>query len=249
MGYRGKLSERAKACGLRAQAWTLDDIASELGVAKSSVSLWVRDVEFTPRPRRAARRRGPNILQRRKADEIERLKVEGLLRLGTLSEQAFLAAGAALYAGEGSKADGVVLFANSDPEMVTFFCAWLRHFFDIDESRLRVRVYLHQGLDLEAAQCFWSGITGVPLKQFGRSYRAVADESIRLNKHEHGCVYVRYSSTLVHRTIMGLIHALLSSTGPSGVAQSAERPPVKRRVVGPSPTPGAPAERPRLFAV
>ena len=241
MGYRGKLSERAKARELRAEAWTLSDIAIELGVSKSSVSLWVRDVDFQPRPRRTARRRGPNVLQRRKAAEIERLRGEGLIRLGSLSEQAFLAAGAALYAGEGSKADGAVVFANSDAKMVSFFCAWLRRFFEIDESRLRVRVYLHEGLDLDVAQLFWSGITDVPVEQFRKAYRAAPDASIRHNKHENGCVYIRYCSTIVHRSIMGLIDALLSSTGPSGVAQSAERPPVKRRVVGPSPTPGAPA--------
>lgn len=248
MGYRGKLSEQARARELRTQAWTLADIASELGVAKSSVSLWVRDVEFTPEPRRAARRRGPNILQRRKADEIERLKIEGLLRLGSLSEQAFLAAGAALYAGEGAKKDGNVLFANSDPRIVAFHCEWLRCFFAVDERRLTARVYLHEGLDLAAAQVFWSNITGIPLAQFRKPYRARADATIRRNKHEHGCVYVRYCSSEMHRAIMGLIDALLSSNGHSGVAQSAERRPVKPLVVGPSPTPGAPVDQ-RLFVV
>ena len=43
-------------------------------------------------------------------------------------------------------------FANTDATMVAFFCAWLRRFFTIDESRLRVRVYLHEGLDLDAAE-------------------------------------------------------------------------------------------------
>ena len=43
----------------------------------------------------------------------------------------------ALYAGEGTKGDGAVVFANSDPRMVAFFSAWwlaaLLH--AIDESR------------------------------------------------------------------------------------------------------------------
>jgi hypothetical protein len=60
-------------------------------------------------------------------------------------------AGVMLYAGEGAKRDGNLLLANSDPRMISLFCAWLRHFFEIDESRLRVRLYLHQGLDLDAA--------------------------------------------------------------------------------------------------
>jgi hypothetical protein len=27
--------------------------------------------------------------------------------------------------------------------MIDFFCRWLRAFFDVDESRLRVNLYLH----------------------------------------------------------------------------------------------------------
>jgi transcriptional regulator with XRE-family HTH domain len=48
MGYGGKSVERERARELRAQSWTLQEIADELGVAKGSVSVWVRDVEFTP---------------------------------------------------------------------------------------------------------------------------------------------------------------------------------------------------------
>ncbi len=117
----------------------------------------------------------------------------------------------ALYAGEGTKREGAVVFANTDPEMVRFFCDWLRRFFDVDEARLRVRVYLHEGLDLDAAQSHWSAVTGVPAAQFGKSYRARADATIRHNKHEFGCAYVKYSCTRTHRRIMGLIRALLSS--------------------------------------
>jgi hypothetical protein len=211
VGYRGKVEEQARARELRAQGLTLLDIATELGVSKSSVSVWVRDVEFTPSPRRTGGRRRPHPAHEAKLRQIEELDAEGLARIGVLSDDAFLAAGVALYAGEGSKRDQAVVFANTDAAMVRFFCTWLRRFFVIDEARLRVRVYLHEGLDLDAAQTFWSGVTGVPLQQFGASYRAVADPTMRKNKHEHGCVYVVYSSAEVHRRIMGLIRALLRS--------------------------------------
>jgi transcriptional regulator with XRE-family HTH domain len=211
MGYRGKVEQQEQARVLRAQNLTLQDIASRLGVSKSSVSRWVRDVPFTPSKRRYGPRIRPHPQQVAKLAEIERLDAEGRTRVGTLGDEAFLAAGVALYAGEGAKRDGCVTFANTDPGMVSFFCAWLRKFFDIDEDRLRVRVYLHQGLDLDAAEMHWSAVTGIPRSQFGKSYRAVANSSIRRNKHEHGCAYVVYSCTPTHREIMGLVRALLSS--------------------------------------
>lgn len=219
MGYRGKLEERAQARELRAGGWTMADIAAALGVARSSVSLWTRDVPFTPdrdrtRERKArARRRGPNVLQRRKQEEIERLLAEGTARIGQMSERDFLIAGVALYAGEGSKRDGAVALANTDPRFIAFFYAWLRHFFAIDESRLRVALYLHQGLDLNAAIGYWAALTAIPPEQFGKPYRAVPDTGIRNSKHVLGCVTVRYCCTQTHRTVMGLVHALLAGPG------------------------------------
>jgi hypothetical protein len=213
MGYRGKLAEQRQARQLRRAGLPLAEIAAALGVSKSSVSLWVRDVEFTGPVVRSARgrRRDPNALQRRKQGEIERLLEEGRARVGRLSEREFLVAGVALYAGEGTKRDGAVRFANSDPRMIVFFCYWLRRFFEVDESRLRVRLYLHEGLDLAATIAYWSALTGVPPSQFVKPYRAVPDPSIRHAKHVHGCVTVSYSCSATHRSVMGLVSALLSN--------------------------------------
>jgi hypothetical protein len=211
MGYRGKVKEQEKARALRAQNRTLADIAQILGVSKSSVSLWVRDVPFTPTLRLRGPHRRPHPAHEAKLRQIEDLNREGRERIGTLSDEEFLVAGVALYAGEGAKGDGTVHFANTDPAMIRFFCAWLRRFFDVDASRLRVRVYLHQGLDLESAEAFWSKLTGVPQQQFRQAHRAVPDASIRHNKHEHGCAYVYYSCSRTHRQIMGLMRALLST--------------------------------------
>jgi hypothetical protein len=239
MGYRGKVAEQEKARLLRAQSRTLADIAEILDVSKSSVSVWVRDVPFTPSKRRYGPHARYHPWQTRKLRQIKQMNEWGSDQIGRLSEKAFLAAGAALYAGEGSKTGHSVRFANTDPTMVRFFCAWLRRFFDIDESRLRVRVYLHEGLDLDAAERFWAEATRVPRTQFGKPYRAVADSSIRKTKHEYGCVYVGYSCARTLRAIMGLVRALLSSESYSGVAQQVAQRIVNPEIAGSSPAPGA----------
>lgn len=195
MGYRGKVAERERARALRAAGWTMPDIEVELGVSRSSVSLWTRDIEVETGPRRVAVPR-PNRLRDRRLAEIAQMNQWGSDRLGALSEQAFLAAGAALYAGEGSKTDGMVSLANSDPGIVDLFASWLRTFFDI-----------HVG--------------------------------IRWNKHEFGCVTVRYSCARTHRAVMGLIRALLCSSTYSGVAQSVEQGTVNAKVESSSLSPGA----------
>jgi hypothetical protein len=212
VGYGGKVQEQRRAQELRAQSWTLQDIATELGVSKSSVSLWVRDVDFVPNPRRRSHWTGtnPHPMHVAKLDEIERCNREGAARIGVLSEREFLVLGAALYAGEGAKTQDALAFANSDPRLIRMFVTWLRRFFDVDESKFRVRLYLHEGLDLNAAIAFWSDITQIPPAQFYKPYRAPADGTIRRTKHVMGCPAVSYLSTSMARRVMGLVAAVSS---------------------------------------
>jgi transposase len=42
-----KTDERRRARELRAQGWSIKEIERSLGVSRSSVSSWVRDVELT----------------------------------------------------------------------------------------------------------------------------------------------------------------------------------------------------------
>ena len=221
MGYRGKTIEQGHARKLRAEGWTYNEISAELGVSKSSVSLWCRDIEvdeevWSQRVRKnknhGARKRSNTLSLRREA-EIEELRRAGRDQIGRMSERDLLIAGTALYAGEGGKTPGAVTFPNSDPRMLLFFVTWLREFFSIDESRLRVRLYLHQGLDVHAATEYWSQLLNIPTSQFTKPYRAVPDPSIRKTKHPMGCPRIDYSCTRTHRRILGLVDALLSSTG------------------------------------
>ena len=233
--------------------------------AKASASLWCREVQIDEaelaRRRTArhlagnegARRRGPNKLQRAKAAEIEEMQRAGREEIGQLSLRDLMLIGVALYAGEGSKTPGEVRFSNSDPRMILLFVTWMQTCFGIGPYEVRFRLYLHQGLDLEAANAFWSELTGIPIARFRAPYRAVADPSIRRSKHPMGCPSVCITSTRLHRRVMGLVDALLSSNGSevgspdrpisrtdrSGVAQLAEQGTVNAKVEGSNPSPGA----------
>jgi hypothetical protein len=211
MGYRGKLEERARARELRAQSWTLQEIADELGVAKGSVSTWVRDVDFEPRPRNRGHPAGPKHPMRvKKEQQIERCREEAEAWVGELSPRDLAMFCLGLYAGEGSKTDGAVSMANTNPRYLRALLAWLRREFDLENARWRARLYLHEGLDLEAAMDHWTALLGIDADRFHKPYRAVADSSIRSRKHANGCVTVAYSDTLLHRRVMARIEAIAS---------------------------------------
>jgi AcrR family transcriptional regulator len=211
MGYRGKVEQHQQARELRALSWTLQEIADELGVSKSSVSTWVRDVEFEPRPRNRGHPAGPKHPMRLKKEaELERCREEAEAWLRDMSDRDLAMFCLGLYAGEGSKTEGALSMANTNPRYLRVLLAWLRDAFDLDESRLRARLYLHDGLDLDQATRHWSEVLDVPPEQFHKAYRAVPDSSIRSRKHPRGCATIVYSSSLFHRRVMAMIEAVAS---------------------------------------
>jgi hypothetical protein len=217
MGYGGKYQERQRARELRAQSWTLKEICDELGVSKSSVSIWVRDVDFVPRPRNRGHPAGPHHPMRvKKEAEIAQCAIDATAWMKSLSDRDVTMFALGLYAGEGSKSGQEVSMANTNPLYLKVFVTWLRRTFDIDESRLRAVLYLHEGLDLDAASQYWSDLLEIPRHQFGKPYRAVADPSIRTAKHVNGCATARYSCALTARRVMAMIVAVSSAIASPG---------------------------------
>ncbi|MFP5488195.1 MAG: hypothetical protein ACLGHQ_07805 [Acidimicrobiia bacterium] len=149
----------------------------------------------------------------KKQAELERCRAEAEAWVREVAEHdlALEMFALALYAGEGGKTDGSIIFANSDPVLVRLFLRWLRRRFEIDESRLRMGLYLHADLDLDAAVRYWSKATGIPSAQFQKPYRAVVDETMRHRRHEFGCARLVYSDSLVHRRVMAMIQAIAST--------------------------------------
>ena len=169
---------RARARELRAQGLDYEEIAAALGVAKSSVSLWVRDL---PRPARLSyeecRKRSAEGTHRywaaeRSVREVSRAATRetAATQIGALTDREMLIAGAIAYWCEGGKSKPYrrsdrVIFTNSDPALIRFFLRFL-DVAGIPRTRLRFRVYIHESADVEAAQRFWLDVTGATADQF-----------------------------------------------------------------------------------
>jgi hypothetical protein len=206
VGYRGKLEERAQARELRAQAWTMPEIAEHLGVSRSSVSLWTRDVPFDPSARRSARtdrrpRGSDHPLRRRKLEQIAHFDAEGRARLARLSDRELLVAGVALYAGEGSEDRGVCVHGEHEPAAA----ALLR---DVAAPVLRGRPRCR-------STCTRGSTSTRPAPACRRTQTSPTgrpDASIRHNKH--GTVrHVAYCTAPTHRPRMAALLVRRQRTG------------------------------------
>ncbi len=203
---------RHKAKILRKKGYSLKEIARELNVAKSSASLWVRDVELSAQ---AQNRLLQNISKgqfnsaksnRAKTRAKELSYFEGAQReIKSLSSEnkriydKLLCA--AMYWCEGAKsASSGVMFVNSDPFLVKKFLELLRASFPLDERKFRVCMHLHSYHSESKQLDFWSEVTHINKAQFIKSYRK-PNTGKRIHENYPGCVAIRYHSNDLARQL------------------------------------------------
>jgi predicted transcriptional regulator len=220
MVYIGKLNLKIKAQSLRKKGFSVKDIQNELKVSRSSVSLWIRNIELTDKQlkrlyfsKRSGALKGSikaAINKRRKREKITKELLEkGISEIGYLSERDKFIIGIALYFAEGTKADSSVSFSNSDSRAIFFMTSWLRNVCNVPESRFRASLYLHDNLNEIKAKKFWSDLTKIPLKQFNKTY-IVKNNPRRLRKvrHIYGVLKITVSDVNLHRKIIGWIEGI-----------------------------------------
>lgn len=225
MGYAGKLEEKLLAQKLRRKGLSYREIKRHINVSKSTLSLWCRDIALTPkqalrlfknRLKGAAKGRiiGAKIQQQRRLKQIQKLLREGRADIGKISQRDRFMAGIALYAAEGTKRDGRINFANSDPKLIRFMTSWFRGFCNAPNSKLRGKLWIHRNRDEKKARNFWSKLTRIPLNQFHKSYIAenkVNSRKIRKQIHEYGVFSIGFSDAKKHRKLMGWIAGITGS--------------------------------------
>jgi transcriptional regulator with XRE-family HTH domain len=209
----------AKARELRAQGLSYNEIAARLGVSKSSVSLWIRDMPRPPHlsPEESKKRAADGARRywaaRREVSETRRAAevLGAATEVSDLTKRELLIAGAIAYWCEGSKNKGDrildrVAFINSDPALITFFLRFLDAA-GVAKDDLILRVYIHENADPAAAQRFWVQLTGVQPSQFRPptlKHHNPKTHRTNVGENYHGClrIDVRRSRSL-YRKIEG----------------------------------------------
>jgi transcriptional regulator with XRE-family HTH domain len=213
-----KTVERNRARELRrTEGLPINEIAQRLGVSKSSVSYWVRDVELTSQQHEALRAMNPAYNRqlngsRTNAARHRANRVAAQERGRVLARQCdpLHLAGCMLYWAEGSRSRNQIRFTNSDPEMVRLFAIFLRECFDVCDADICVTCNLfpdHVERQHEIER-FWLDIVGVPETSLCRStvntYSKYSKKK-RQNKLPYGTCRVTVSRTRVVQSIYGSI--------------------------------------------
>lgn len=216
-----KTRERELARHLRREdGAAISEIAHRVGVSKSSVSLWVRDIELTPAQRQALLERNPaynrqlsgwtKVAEYRRAQRIA-YQDDGHRR--ARAQDPGFVAGCMLYWAEGAKDRNQLQFCNSDPAMVRFFVDFLRTYFDVAGSSIAIRCYLYA--DHEERQrdveSYWLEALGLPPESLRKSvvnrYSKYSKRK-RVGNLPYGTCRVAISKTSVVQSIFGAIQEI-----------------------------------------
>ncbi|GAA2456146.1 hypothetical protein [Streptomyces macrosporus] len=198
---RAKTELRERARELRRAGRTYDEITAELGVSKSSVSLWVRDLPKPPTPpERLHRMREARWAPHRREQAVMRRRTKQVAadEIGRMSDRELFLVGVGLYWAEGSKSKPhrlreEVVFVNSDPGMIQVYLSWLS-LLGVEKERLRFRVMIHESADVGAAERFWADLVGVEVSALDRTtLKKHNPRTTRKNVGEEyrGCLSVR----------------------------------------------------------
>lgn len=218
---------RLEARKLRKRGVSVGKIAEVLGVAKSTVSWWVRDIVLTPQQheklkkseqagRELGRLKVALIQMEKRLKRIENAKQAGIRMIACLNERELFLAGLALYWAEGGKSlkNKRVEFCNSDPRMVKFLILWLKKCLGVKNEDLRAVVginQIHEAREQKVRE-YWSEISGILLAQFRKtSYKRINNKKIYENFEDHyGTLSVLVAkSTDLYFRVMGLIEGFI----------------------------------------
>ena len=221
-----KSKERIDARRLRIDGRSIKSIARDVGVSKSSVSLWCQDIQLTNdqvallKARSGGKGIGPIAARKQKIEERlsrrSRLMKVGMKKFPPIDTRIVVAMGLALYWAEGYKKGRDLRFCNSDPDMIKLYLKWLELVFGVskDQIKLKVGINIIHKYRINDITNYWLVQTGC--SNFDAvSYKKVSNSKIYENLENHfGTLEVRVrKSTNMFYCLEGMLEKLKLGLG------------------------------------
>jgi transposase-like protein len=157
---------REKAEQLRSEKQlTVGEIAERLGIAKSTIFLWVGDIEIPRKPGSSAgltpsaREKGNAAMRAKYGKLREAAYACGEAEFPSMARRPFFRDFVCLYIAEGSKRSrNRVAICNSDPAVLRVAHPWMK---SICARALEYSIQYHADQDLAAICDYWAGQLGI----------------------------------------------------------------------------------------
>jgi transcriptional regulator with XRE-family HTH domain len=177
-----RLKEKEEAIRIRKEfGLSINDIAKKLNVAKSSVSLWVRDIPLTEEQKNIFKENQKNAQHNFthlygntfSRDKFKKIREEyqdaGKQKAREYNPLHIM--GCMLYWGEGSKNKNSVRFTNSDSNALKLFIKFLTECYDVklENIGLVINAHTNNGITIQEIEKYWLDILNLPQKCLKKS--------------------------------------------------------------------------------
>lgn len=223
-----KSEQRLRARELRLCGMSIIKIASIVKVAKSTISMWCRDIDLTEEQKskllaskeeglKKGQLMGAEMQKRRRIEKIEKYTLEGIRQLSNIKPKEYFIAGLALYLAEGSKGFKGTIFTNSDARIIKLMMNWFGDYFKIpinDFTFYLIINEIHKPRE-RVVKSYWTKYLGISITQFRKTTFVRTKQKKVYANHDnyYGTIHFRIlkSTDLLYK-IQGLIAGLFEST-------------------------------------
>ena len=211
MYMKALVQYKAQAVALRKKGYSYNEILAEIPVAKSSISLWLKDTPLTNSEKAVLKNHTDTNISRGRIKAASAARENRLTRekkrLPGIRAQfvkycydPLFQLGIGLYWAEGAKSSGGVMFTNSDAEMVRIMLQWIEKFTLYNRNDLRYRLYVHKPYAHENCDQWWAKELGVSHTNFTPVSYKPTNKGIKIRENYKGCLRVEVpkSTVLLH---------------------------------------------------
>ena len=193
------VQEKQRAIQLRKKGLCYRDILKEIPVAKSSISLWLKDLPLTKSEKYSLKKRkdgnisrgrikAAGILSQRRLDRESVWLKEARKTFDENKHSPFFHTGITLYWAEGSKRSNQWSFINSDEDMNNLMLIWVEQFLNINRNDVRFRLYIHKLYAHENCEQWWQEKMNILPNQFSRTIYKPSGRGIKKRPLYKGCL-------------------------------------------------------------
>lgn len=190
--------------GLRKKGYSYRQLIDMFDVPKSTLHWWLRDISRPDKLIFENRKRWLEKIQPlgalankiKREKRLEKLARDVKLEVDELviNKDAAKLILSMLYWAEGSKGRDILGIANTDPRLLLLFITLLRRCYSLDESKFRLRLYIHHYHDEETLKNYWSKLLGVDRQLFHKTHRKLRNTNKRVRRNFGGICTIRYNS-------------------------------------------------------
>ncbi len=174
-----KKKEKEKAIELRKKGFSYSEILKEVPVAKSTLSLWLREIGLTKRQKQRltkkkllAMKRGWEATRKKRIEKSKKIKEIASKEIQKISKKELWLIGIILYWTEGVKEKAyrtseMVQLMNIDARILLIFKKWLTECCHINEDDICYSVYIHENSvhNSKDVRNYWRKALSVSRKQ------------------------------------------------------------------------------------